>query len=108
MCMQRTERGERGQSAERSEPVSLPAPRPVPVFMPVRDAAVMLDVSEDYLRDRLVAGEFPGARFGTSWRLLRSFIGRLVAEVESGRVVIAEEYAASWGNHPRASTEGAA
>src|SRR5260370_39265907 len=106
--MQRVGGSGREQPAQRPEPVSLPAPRPVPVLMQVRDAAVMLDVSEDYLRDRLVAGEFPGVRFGTSWRLLRSFIGHLVAEVESGRVVIAEEFAASWGSRPRAFTEGAA
>jgi excisionase family DNA binding protein len=97
--MQLAERVEREQPLQLSGPASAPvAACPVPAFMPVRDAAVVLNVSEDYLRDRLVAGEFPGARFGSSWRLLRSFVARLVAEVESGRVISAEEYAASWAS----------
>jgi excisionase family DNA binding protein len=103
------------ERAEREQPLELPgqasapvAACPVPAFMPVRDAAVVLNVSEDYLRDRLVAGDFPGARFGTSWRLLRSFVTRLVAEVESGQVITAEEYAASWASRRQPASEGAA
>lgn len=65
-------------------------------FMPVKEAAIVLPVSEEYLYAGLRTRRFPGAKFGRVRALLRSFVDDFVAQVETGRFVEFEDYAAAW------------
>jgi excisionase family DNA binding protein len=65
-------------------------------FMPIKDAAVLLDASEIHIRRAFDAGHFPGYKLGRLYRVSRPFVEALVAEVKAGRRVVVEEFAAKW------------
>jgi hypothetical protein len=66
-------------------------------FMPIKDAAVQLDMSEIHIRRAFDAGHFPGIKLGSAYRVSRPFVNALVAEVNAGRRIVVEEFAATWG-----------
>lgn len=66
-------------------------------FMPVKDAAVLLDMSEIHIRRAFDAGHFPGYKLGRLYRVSRPFVNALVNEVTAGRRIVVEEFAAAWG-----------
>jgi excisionase family DNA binding protein len=65
-------------------------------FMPVKDAAVLLDMSEIHIRRAFDAGHFPGIKLGRLYRVSRPFVYALLAEVNAGRRIVVEEFAADW------------
>lgn len=65
-------------------------------LMPVKAAAVALDVSEMTIRRALEAGDFPGLQFGRTYRVSRPFVEAILGEIRAGRRVIVEEFAAQW------------
>lgn len=65
-------------------------------FMPVKAAAEALDMSELHIRRAFDAGHFPGYKLGRLYRVSRPFVNALVSEVNAGRRVIVEEFAATW------------
>lgn len=65
-------------------------------FMPVREVARTLGVSEMTIRRAYAAGVIPRISFGTSCRILVAFVASLVAEAEAGRQVKVEEFCRQW------------
>lgn len=65
-------------------------------FMRVREVARLLDVSEMTIRRAYADGLIPGITFGTSCRVLRSFVLGLIAAVEAGQQVSVEEFGRQW------------
>lgn len=65
-------------------------------FMPVREAARVLGVSDMTIRRAYTAGVIPGITFGTSCRVLRAFVAALVAAAEAGQQVKVEEFGRQW------------
>ena len=65
-------------------------------FMPVREAARVLGVSDMTIRRAYAAGVIPGITFGTSCRVLRAFVASLVAAAEAGQQVKVEEFGRQW------------
>ena len=65
-------------------------------FMPVREVADILGVSEMTIRRAYAAGLTPGITFGTSYRILAAFVAALIAEVEAGRQVNFEDFGREW------------
>jgi hypothetical protein len=85
--MQSTQSAQSGASAE------APSGR---MFMPIKEAAGVLDLSEMSLRRAYAAGDIPGIILGRSCRVLVAFITALVALVESGQQVAVEEFGRRW------------
>lgn len=67
-------------------------------FMQIKDAAALLDMSEIHIRRAFDAGHFPGIKLGRLYRVSRPFVNALVAEVNAGRRIVVEEFAAAWGS----------
>jgi len=67
-------------------------------FMQIKDAATLLDMSEIHIRRAFDAGHFPGIKLGRLYRVSRPFVNALVAEVNAGRRIVVEEFAAAWGS----------
>jgi excisionase family DNA binding protein len=65
-------------------------------FVPVREVARTLGVSEMTIRRAYAAGVISGITFGTSCRILAAFVASLVAEAEAGRQVKVEEFGRQW------------
>lgn len=65
-------------------------------FMLVKDAAKALDMSELHIRRAFDAGHFPGIKLGRLYRVSRPFVNALVTEVNAGRRIVVEEFAATW------------
>lgn len=65
-------------------------------FMPVREAARVLGVSDMTIRRAYAAGVIPGITFGTTCRVLRVFVASLVAAAEAGQQVKVEEFGRQW------------
>jgi len=80
---------------------------PPSAFISVKDTAGLLGVSKGTVYRRYHAGQFPGRRFGRAISILRVFVDDLVGEINSGRPVNVEEFAASWAD-ARAVPEDAA
>ncbi len=78
------------QSAARAQ---APAGR---AFMPIKEAAAALDVSEMTIRRAYAAGEIPGITIGRSCRVLIAFIVALIALAETGQQVDMEEFGRRW------------
>ena len=74
-------------------------------FMPVREAARVLGVSDMTIRRAYAAGVIPGITFGTSCRVLRVFVASLIAAAEAGQQVKVEEFGRQWS--ARNATSGA-
>lgn len=66
------------------------------VFMPVREVARVLGVSEMTIRRAYAAGVIPGITFGTSCRVLRAFVVSLIAAAEAGQQIKVEEFGRQW------------
>jgi hypothetical protein len=65
--------------------------------MSVREAALAIGRSPEYLYAGLREGRFPGGKFGRSWSLPRAFIRDFVADViERGLSLTFEDYARAW------------
>jgi excisionase family DNA binding protein len=62
--------------------VSTPAPA-LDEVLTLEEAAALLKVPADAIRERAAAGELPGRRFGTEWRFTRSAIFDWLAEGEA-------------------------
>ncbi|MFI7126040.1 helix-turn-helix domain-containing protein [Nonomuraea sp. NPDC050153] len=62
-------------------------------FMTVEAAALILDMSVDYLHVGIREGRIPAHRFGRSYRLRRDFIYGFVTTPSGARF---EDYAATW------------
>ena len=77
-------------------------------FISVKDTAALLGVSEETVYRRYHAGQFPGRRFGRAISILRVFVDDLVGEINSGRPVNVEEFAASWADARAALPKDAA
>jgi excisionase family DNA binding protein len=77
-------------------------------FISVKDTAALLGVSEETVYRRYHAGQFPGRRFGRAISILRVFVDDLVREINAGRPVNVEEFAASWADTRAAVPEDAA
>ena len=77
-------------------------------FISVKDTAALLGVSEETVYRRYHAGQFPGRRFGRAISILRVFVDDLVREINAGRPVNVEEFAASWADTRAADPEDAA
>lgn len=67
-------------------------------FMPVREAARALGVSDMTIRRAYAAGVIPGITFGTTCRVLRSFVASLIAAAEAGQQVKVEEFGRQWAS----------
>ncbi len=66
-------------------------------WMTVPEAALALGRSVEYLYAGLRTNRFPGAKFGRSWNIPRSFIRDFVVDVvERGLSIDFEEYAVAW------------
>jgi len=65
-------------------------------FVPVREVARTLGVSEMTIRRAYAAGVIPGITFGTSCRILAAFVASLVAEAEAGRQIKVEDFGRQW------------
>lgn len=65
-------------------------------FMPVREVARTLGVSEMTIRRAYAAGVVPGISFGTSYRILTAFVAALIAAAEAGQQVKVEEFGCEW------------
>ena len=77
-------------------------------FISVKDTAALLGVSEETIYRRYHAGQFPGRRFGRAISILRVFVDDLVGEINAGRPVNVEEFAASWADARAALPKDAA
>lgn len=64
-------------------------------FMTVEQAAEILHVSPEHVRRAISAGRIPGFRFGRAYRVWRSFVERVLAEMEAGRFVDFDDFAAA-------------
>jgi excisionase family DNA binding protein len=65
-------------------------------FMPVREVARTLGVSEMTIRRAYAAGVIPGITFGASCRVLAAFVAALIAEAEAGRQIKVEDFGRQW------------
>jgi|SRR5581483_8645717 len=65
-------------------------------FMPVREVARVLGVSEMTIRRAYAAGVIPGITFGTSCRVLRAFVSSLITAAEAGQQIKVEEFGKHW------------
>ena len=65
-------------------------------FMPIKDAALLLHMSEIHVRRAFDAGHFPGFKLGRLYRVYRPFVEALVSEVRAGRRVDVAEFVATW------------
>src|SRR4249919_2552690 len=81
------------QSAQSGVRAQAPAGR---TFMPIKEAAAALDVSEMTIRRAYAAGEIPGITIGRSCRVLVAFIVALIALAETGQQVAVEEFGRQW------------
>jgi hypothetical protein len=86
------ENSQRAQSGVRT---GAPA-GPQRVFMPIKEAAATLDLSEMSLRRAYAAGAIPGITLGRSCRILVAFITALVAFAETGQQVAVEDFGRRW------------
>lgn len=76
------------------------------MLLPVSEVAGLLGVSKMTVYRRIRSGSWPSGRSGRKHLIPRGFVEGLIAEIEAGRQVIAEGYAAeSW---PAKPTEGVA
>lgn len=91
LAAKRTRGGQGGESHE------------APLLIPVKAAAMLLNISEMTIRRAFDAGEFPGMRFGRSYRVSRPFVLAVLGEVRAGRQVVVEEFAANWLARARAA-----
>lgn len=73
--------------------------------MPVREVARLLGVSEMTIRRAYAAGVIPGITFGTSCRILRTFVASLVAAAEAGQQVKVEDFGREWTSRNAPATE---
>jgi predicted DNA-binding transcriptional regulator AlpA len=67
-----------------------------PPYLPVKDTADLLGVSPLSVYRRYHANRFPGRKFGRSIKILTRFVDDLAAEINSGRPVDVDEFAAQW------------
>ena len=75
-------------------------------LLPVTEVAGLLGLSKWTIHRRIRSGEWPSGRSGRKYLIPRAFVEGLIAEIEAGREVDAESYAAtSW---PAKASEGAA
>jgi excisionase family DNA binding protein len=75
-------------------------------LLPVSEVAGITGLSKWTILRRIHSGEWPSGRSGRKYLIPRSFVDGLVAEIEGGRQVVAEGYAATtW---PAKPAEGAA
>ena len=81
------------QSAQSGASAEAPLGR---LFIPIKEAAGVLDLSEMTLRRAYAAGDIPGITLGRSCRVLVAFIAALVALVESGQQVAVEDFGRRW------------
>lgn len=65
-------------------------------FMSVGEAESVLRASKEYLYSGLRTGKFPGTSYGRARVILRSFVEDFIAQVETGRLIEFEDYAAEW------------
>lgn len=65
-------------------------------FMLIKDAAVLLHMSEIHIRRAFDAGHFPGIKLGRLYRVSRPFVNALLSEVRAGRRVDIEEFVTKW------------
>jgi excisionase family DNA binding protein len=77
-------------------------------FMPVREVARVLGVSEMTIRRAYAAGVIPGITFGTSCRVLRAFVASLIAAAEAGQQIKVEEFGRQWATRNTKSAEAVA
>lgn len=84
-----------GQSTEADEAPPQVDERTSP-FISIKTAATRLKVSDKHVLRALQAGDIPGIKFGTTYRVLEAFIDHLIAQVELGSMVIVDEFAADW------------
>lgn len=71
------------------------APRARSVFMTAQEAADVLDVSAKHVIRAIQEGRVPGFKFGDAYRVLRSCIEGVLAEVIAGNYVNVDEFAAT-------------
>jgi hypothetical protein len=86
-----------GQPASdgRHEPAA-PIPAGTPRYYSVKATAALLDVGRLFVYRRFHAGVFPGRKAGRKIDIFGPFVDALVAEINSGRAVDVEAFAASW------------
>ncbi|MFF5261428.1 excisionase family DNA-binding protein [Actinomadura viridis] len=74
------------------------------LLLPVSEVAGLIGLSKWTIHRRIRSGEWPSGRSGRKYLIPRAFIEGLIAEIEAGRQVDAEGYAArAWS-----ASEGAA
>lgn len=71
------------------------APRARSVFMTAQEAADVLDVSRRHVVRAVQEGRIPGFKFGDTYRVFRAFVQKVVAEMEAGRFVDFDDFAAN-------------
>jgi predicted site-specific integrase-resolvase len=67
-----------------------------PRWLEVKEAAPLIGHNAATLRRLLRAGLLPSVKAARTWRIHGGFVYDVVSEVEQGRQVVLEEYAASW------------
>lgn len=63
------------------------------LFMTADEAAKLLGYSPEHVRRCIKKRLIPGIKVGDSYRVFRSFIQRIVAEMEAGRFVDFDDFA---------------
>lgn len=66
------------------------------LLLPVSEVVGLLGVSRMTAIRRIKSGAWPSARCGRNYMVPRGFVDGLAAEINAGRPVVIEEYAASW------------
>ncbi|MCW2901785.1 MAG: hypothetical protein JWO67_4050 [Streptosporangiaceae bacterium] len=69
---------------------------PTELFVTVDYAATVFNVSRSHVIRTYQAGFIPGLRFCGPYRLLRTFVEALVAEINAGRQIDIEDFYAEW------------
>lgn len=66
------------------------------LFLPIREVAVLFDVSRSTIVRAYLAGEFPAIKFRGTYRVPRLFVDDFHQAALRGHVLVLEEYARDW------------
>lgn len=66
------------------------------VLLPLREVAEMFGVSRSTIVRAYQAGQFPAVKFRGTYRVPRRFVDDFLAAAVPGRIVVIEDFAATW------------
>jgi excisionase family DNA binding protein len=86
-------------SVQPVQPVQLAILSENTLFLTVDQAATLFGYSADHIRKGVKERRIPGIKVGGSYRVSRSFVEKVVAEMEAGRFVDFDDFAAAQLTH---------